>query len=231
MLNLQSHFGLDGFSGLLPLFPLPDVVFFPCTLLPLHVFEPRYRALVADALATEGCIGVVKLREGWERDYLGNPPVHDVAGLGKLVATTRLPDGRYHIVLCGVKRVRIEAIVTDRPYRTARVELLDDLASPERERDAEALRERLLELAVEVPPGLLRHKNLACALRKLDAPLGTSTDLMIDSLRLPPAIKQDLLEELDPFKRAAFLIRAVERETKLVVGGTIRTFPPQPSVN
>ncbi len=231
MQNLHPHFALNGFSGLLPLFPLPDVVFFPCTLLPLHVFEPRYRALVADAAAGEGLVGVVKLRPGWEADYYGNPPVHDVACLGKLVETTRLPDGRYNIVLCGAKRVRIEAIVSDRPYRTARVELLDERSTAGREREAEALRDRLLELAVEVPPGLLQHKNLARALRKLDAPLGCAADLMTDSLRLPPAIKQALLEELDPFKRAALLVGALDREAKLAASGLIRTFPPQPSVN
>jgi Lon protease-like protein len=232
MQDLQRHFGLEGFSGRLPIFPLPDLVFFPCTLLPLHVFEPRYRDMVKDATAGEGCIGMAMLKPGWEPAYYGNPPVHEVACLGKLIETTRLEDGRYNIVLCGVKRARIQAIESDRPYRTARVELLDDTPIDGREREAEEMRERLLRLAVEVPPALLRHKNLACALRKLEAPLGCSADLMSDSLVLPSPVKQRLLEELDPFRRAELLIRAVERETHSLVGASgRRTFPPQPSAN
>jgi Lon protease-like protein len=231
MQDLQRHFGLEGFSGLMPLFPLPDLVFFPCTLLPLHIFEPRYRQMVAEASAGEGCIGVVMLRPGWEADYYGTPAVHEIACLGKLIETTRLDDGRYNIVLCGVKRARIVEVKKDRPYRTARVELLDDRPTDGREAEANALRDRLLQLAVEVPAALLRHKNLACALRKLGAPLGCSADLMSDSLLLPAATKQRLLEELDPFRRAELLIRAVERETRALVGAGRRTFPPEPSIN
>lgn len=231
MQDLQRHFGLEGFSGHLPIFPLPDLVFFPCTLLPLHVFEARYRQMVTDAIASEGCIGMAMLKPGWEPGYYGNPPVHEVACLGKLIETTRLDDGRYNIVLCGVKRARIESIVSDRPYRTARVELLEDAPIDGREEEAEALRERLLRVAVEVPAPLLRHKNLACALRRLEAPLGCSADLMSDSLILPSPMKQRLLEEFDPFKRAELLIRAVESETRELVGAARRTFPPQPSIN
>jgi Lon protease-like protein len=232
MQDLQRHFGLEGFSGLLPLFPLPDLVFFPCTLLPLHVFEPRYRQLVADATANEGCIGMVLLKPGWEAAYYGSPEIHPVACLGKMIETTRLEDGRYNIVLCGVKRARIEAIAKEKPYRTARVELLEDRpVPPGLEGEAEALRDRLLQLAVDVPPPLLRHKNLACALRKLEAPLGCSADLMSDSLMLPATVKQRLLEELDPFRRAEMLIHAIEREKHVLVGASKRTFPPQPSIN
>lgn len=70
---------------LLPLFPLPDTVFFPHTLLPLHVFEPRYRAMVADCLGGEKRMVVVRLVPGWEQDYYGRPPIHTVAGAGELV--------------------------------------------------------------------------------------------------------------------------------------------------
>jgi Lon protease-like protein len=228
--------GLDGFSGRLPLFPLPSVVFFPCTLLPLHVFEPRYRAMVADATASEqGAIGVVLLRPGWESDYYGAPPVHDVTCLGKIVEQERTEDGRYKIVLCGLKRARILRIDAPAPYRVARVDVLEDTPistlGSRAEEEAEALRGRLLDIAARVPGELLRHRKLACALRKLDAPLGCSTDLMADSLHLSPQVKQSLLEELNPIARAEVLIRAVEAETRALAGAPKRLYLPQPSIN
>ncbi len=233
MHDLQRHFGLEGFSGLVPLFPLPNVVLFPCTLLPLHIFEPRYRRMVEEAAAKEGCIGMVLLRPGYEAEYHGTPPIHPVACLGKMIETTKLADGRYNIVLCGVKRARIVETVSKAPYRTARVELLEDTGEEGREAEAYDLRERLLVLAREVPPALLKHRNLASALAKLDAPLGCCADLMSVSLLLPPPSKQQLLEEVDVFARAHTLIRAVEARVRELAGvtGQRRRFPPEPSIN
>jgi len=64
-----------GEEFLLPLFPLPNVVFFPKTRLPLHVFEPRYRQMVADAMSNDERIGMIRLEEGWEEKNYGAPPV------------------------------------------------------------------------------------------------------------------------------------------------------------
>ena len=61
-------------SDLLPIFPLPGVVLFPGVFLPLHIFEPRYREMVADALSTDRMIGMALLRDGWQHDYEGRPP-------------------------------------------------------------------------------------------------------------------------------------------------------------
>src|SRR5204862_81453 len=69
---------------ILPIFPLPDVTFFPHTLLPLHVFEARYRAMVMDTLARDRRLAVVKLRPGYEAAYASKPAVHAVAGAGAL---------------------------------------------------------------------------------------------------------------------------------------------------
>jgi Lon protease-like protein len=78
----------------LPIFPLPNVVFFPHTLLPLHIFEPRYRKMLADCLAGERRLAVVLLRPGWEADYYGRPAVHSVAGAGEIIQSEMLPNGR-----------------------------------------------------------------------------------------------------------------------------------------
>src|SRR5438270_10086042 len=111
----------------LPIFPLPDVTFFPHTLLPLHVFEARYRAMVIDALERDRRLAVVKLRPGYEATYAGKPEVHPVAGLGEIVSCERLSTGRYNILLRGESRVRLEQeLPSDTLYRLVRARRLAD---------------------------------------------------------------------------------------------------------
>src|SRR5437762_2021486 len=106
-------------SDLLPIFPLPNVVLFPSVFLPLHIFEPRYREMVADALATDRLIGMVLLRPGWERDYEGRPPIYPIGCTGLITHADRQPDGRYNIVLRGVERFRVVEDDAERSYRRA----------------------------------------------------------------------------------------------------------------
>src|SRR5919109_2536780 len=113
-------------SDLLPIFPLPNVVLFPNVFLPLHVFEPRYREMVADAVSSDRLIGMVLLRPGWEHDYEGRPPVYSVGCSGVITHVERLPDGRYNIVLRGLERFRILAEDHTRRYRRAAVEPLGE---------------------------------------------------------------------------------------------------------
>ena len=114
----------------LPIFPLPDVTFFPHTFLPLHVFETRYRAMVTDALARNRRLAVVRLRPGYEARYEGKPEVFDVAGAGEIVNCERLASGRFNILVRGQWRVRIEAeIPSDTLYRMVRARSLDDRPS------------------------------------------------------------------------------------------------------
>jgi Lon protease-like protein len=112
-----------------PIFPLPDVTLFPRTLLPLHVFEARYRAMVSDALARDRRICMVRLRPGYEAAYAGKPDVYAVGGLGEIVSCERLATGRYDLVLRGEARVRI---VQERPsdtlYRIVVAERVEDVA-------------------------------------------------------------------------------------------------------
>lgn len=105
----------------LPLFPLPNVVFFPKTFLPLHIFEPRYRAMVHDASEGDQLIGMVLLKDGWEQDYDGTPPVHQVGCAGKIIALESLPDGRYNLMLHGLCRFTIESESRAKTYREAQV--------------------------------------------------------------------------------------------------------------
>ena len=110
----------------IPIFPLPNVVLFPSALLPLHIFEPRYRAMVADALEGERLIGMVMLRPGWEPRYEEAPDVYPIGCAGFITHADRLPDGRFNMMLRGMEKFRI---LGERParegverYRVARVE-------------------------------------------------------------------------------------------------------------
>jgi len=111
-------------SDLLPLFPLPNVVLFPNVFLPLHVFEPRYREMVADAEASDRMIGMVLLRPGWEGSYEGRPPVFSIGCSGVMTQVERLADGRYNMVLRVLERFRIVEEDHARAYRRAIVEPL-----------------------------------------------------------------------------------------------------------
>lgn len=94
-------------SDLLPIFPLPSVVLFPGVFLPLHIFEPRYREMVTDALATDRMIGMMLLRPGWESDYEGRPRVFGVGCSAVMTHCEKLPDGRFNVILRGLDRFRI----------------------------------------------------------------------------------------------------------------------------
>ncbi|MFA5028581.1 MAG: LON peptidase substrate-binding domain-containing protein [Candidatus Methylomirabilota bacterium] len=111
----------------IPIFPLPDVVLFPHTLLPLHIFEPRYRRMVEDVLAGDRRLAMAILRSGWEGEYYGRPPVHPVAGVGEVIQHERLPDGRFNILLRGTMRIGImEELSDNKPYRVVRARPLPD---------------------------------------------------------------------------------------------------------
>jgi Lon protease-like protein len=112
---------MDTLPARLGVFPLPNIVLFPDTLLPLHVFEPRYRALVADAMAGPRRIAMGVLQPGWEADYEGSPAMHPVACVGRVVEHQLLADGCSDLILRGESVVRIEEVASEKPYRTASV--------------------------------------------------------------------------------------------------------------
>jgi Lon protease-like protein len=110
-------------------FPLPNVVLFPHVSLGLHIFEPRYRRMIEDALATDRLIAMALLKEGWEQDYYGSPPVHDIACAGVIEEHHRLPDARFNIRLRGLSRIALGDFNATAPYRVATFRILGDLNS------------------------------------------------------------------------------------------------------
>lgn len=142
----------------LPIFPLPDVVLFPHTMLPLHVFEPRYRQMVQECLAGDRRLAMALLKPGWEKGYYGRPPVYPIAGVGEIIQHEALSDGRFNILVRGTMRVGISAeLPPDKPYRIVRARPLPD-RYPDRQPEALAARiERLkvfyLRMLAEVQKG------------------------------------------------------------------------------
>ncbi|HXI14199.1 MAG TPA: LON peptidase substrate-binding domain-containing protein [Thermoanaerobaculia bacterium] len=182
---------------LLPLFPLPNLVFFPGTRMPLHIFEPRYRQLVGDVLAGDSRFGIILPKPGWEADYYGTPPLHLYGTLGTIEHSVTLDDGRFNILVHGDVRFRLVGLVSDSPYRVARV-----VEDPERvgnETDAVAERERLAELSrqyLEYLPDQMEVPELGTA------SLGALTNALIMSLGIDVEAKQRLLEVGDMIDRS-----------------------------
>jgi len=140
-------------SDLLPIFPLPNVVLFPNVFLPLHIFEPRYREMVGDAVASDRMIGMVLLKPGWEHDYEGRPPVYPIGCSGVLTHVERIADGRFNIILRGVERFRVVSEDHSKPYRRAAIETLVETPMTADDRavvqDQRSRLETLLKPAVE----------------------------------------------------------------------------------
>jgi uncharacterized protein len=170
--------------SLLPIFPLPSVVLFPGALLPLHIFEPRYRAMTADALEGDRRIGMVLLQPGWERGYDGRPPIFPIGCRGVIVRDSRLEDGRYNIVLSGLDRFRILSEEHGRPYRRAAIQAIPDLPLDERERMT--LRNLRARLAVMLGPA---YQDPLPAMPDADF-----VHSLAQSLDFEPLEKQALLE-------------------------------------
>jgi len=199
--------------ALLSLFPLPNVVLFPGVPLALHIFEPRYRAMVADALASDRLIGMVLLRPGFEADYEGRPPIFPIGCRGVIVHSARLDDGRYNIVLNGLERVRVVDENRERAYRRATVEVLAD--PPVDAADQHALRE--LRGRLETFAGLPELTDPA-AKRLVEMPDADFVHAMASALDLEPLEKQALLERNCLRSRAESLVELLEM--KLMLGRT-----------
>ncbi len=106
------------------LFPLPQVVLFPGALMPLHVFEPRYRAMTRDVLASTRRVCIVQIPEDHDIDDFGQPEVAGIAGIGEVVKCDALPDGRFNVLVEGKARARLAELPFRRPYRKAQLTIL-----------------------------------------------------------------------------------------------------------
>jgi Lon protease-like protein len=197
----------------IPIFPLPNVVLFPNVFLPLHIFEPRYRTMVADALRGDRIIGMTLLRPGFEANYDGRPPVYATGCAGLITHSEPLPDGRYNIVLRGMEKFRITSEDHTQPYRLAEIEALSEqVAEVERRhiRDQRQRLEAVLAATIERSGGEPRFPPAVADEDLVNA--------LAQYLPLEPLERQALLECDGVAARCRGLIELLEMQT-LTGGG------------
>ncbi|TWT67661.1 Lon protease 2 [Posidoniimonas polymericola] len=207
-------FDPDTFSGVGRLFPLPQVAAFPHVVTPLHVFEERYVALTTEALASDGLITMAVLAPGWEPDYAGRPPLSEVGCLGKVISHHKTPEGRYNLLLLGLRRVRLkEELDPPLAYRRSRLELIHEQESTssvdaESVREQQSLRKQIVSLLQGKIAGGAAAEELAHTL-SCTAALGAVADLAAHSLPISSELKLRLLGEGDAVQRCRLLLEAV----------------------
>jgi hypothetical protein len=190
----------------IPLFPLPNVVLFPNVFLPLHIFEPRYRDMVADALAEDRIIGMVLLRPGWEEDYEARPAIYPVGCAGLITHAERLPDGRFNIVLQGLEKFRVIDEDASRSYRLARVEGIADIPADGGDREEmRVARQRLEALLVPREKGRGADTRVPASMNDEDL-----VNALAQYLEFEPVEKQALLERNGLLERCRSLIELLE---------------------
>lgn len=191
-----------------PLFPLPNVVLFPHAVLPLHIFEERYKAMTADALRGDRRIAMALLRPGWEKCYHGKPCIDPVVCVGRILSHERLPDGRYNFLLQGTTRARIVREVGDRTYRLADLERLAEETVDEADLSEDR---RRLSRAFQDPR--LRCTGIGRKfLQMVEGAIGTDVicDLVAFNFLDHISLKQSLLAECDVRRRVGRIVEAFE---------------------
>lgn len=188
----------------LKVFPLPSAVLFPGAVMPLHIFEPRYRDLVKDALEGDGVMALGHLKPGWEPHYEARPPLEPLVCAGVIVWHEELAGGKYDLVLQGVARARVLAEhLPQRLYREVEAELVAEL--PTEAEATAALAQAVLQLSSLVPP------NVGQQLAKLAVRYqgGALADVVAATVVQEPTVKLQLFRAVDTGERLAKVLAAV----------------------
>ena len=218
------------FTGVVKLFPLPNLVLFPGVIQPLHIFEPRYRRLMEDAINGDQIIAMAKLRS--EADHeIRDPEIHQTICIGKIVTHAELPDGRFNLLLLGARRARIiREIASDLPYRLADVSLdktpleRNEFVDEPLKQQAIELFRQLMDLDKQLDGEAIGH------LLSDDLPLGLLLDLLTFSCGASLDDQQDVLETFDLGGRARKVIRMLQSRLAQTNSNELR-FPPSFSYN
>jgi ATP-dependent Lon protease len=219
MTHAKSDLAADLTAALadLPVFPLPGVVLFPRALLPLHIFEPRYRAMVKACLETHRTMAMAIIPDPNDLDAQGQPKIARVAGVGVILEHQPLPDGRSNILLQGRARVELTEVPSDTPYRRARATLREERRTAVGPADRAALVAAATALARDI------HQKGDLA---LDLPAHADVDVIADLCAahlLPDArVRQAILEEQDVATRVRMVIAelALQHRALHAAGGT-----------
>ena len=200
-----------------PLFPLPTTVFYPNTFLPLHIFEPRYRSMVTDALEGEGKIGMILLKAGWENDYTDAPEIMTVGCVGKIERHSQLPEGEYNILLSGLHRFRILQEIGGKLYRQAQIEILEEINNQNLTVDSLPIKKQVIENMRRYLENISDGEKIEHALDMENCDtLAQFVDRIAYHFDLPASKMQEFLEEQDVHKRANILYSLIELKTQLI---------------
>jgi uncharacterized protein len=224
-LSENLSFSSEGFSGKVRLFPLPNLVVFPHVMQPLHIFEPRYRAMLEEALADDGLIGMVLLAPGWEKEYEGRPPLRAVGCLCRVATYHKTDEGSYNVLVLGLRRIVIEQeLPPEKSFRVAEVRLCEDEYDEAAVGERPELQRRLLEAFKRVLPEMPEAAEQLDELLGNQVSLGMLTDIVAYALDIDLEFKERLLAETSVDRRAELLLEHMNRLRKAV-------FPPEFSMN
>ena len=189
----------------LKVFPLPSAVLLPGSIVPLHIFEPRYRALVTDALNSDRVLALAMMQSGREGDGPSDPALRPLCGAGIIDHHERLADGRFNILLRGVARVAIRAEHPRRSlYREVRAELVAE-SNARRANLLESLKQFLLAIAPRLPEAEAGAVLRAAARATTPGELADGAAALLVS---DPQGRQAVLETLEVDRRVDGLIAA-----------------------
>lgn len=222
-------FSSETFSGVVRLFPLPNLIVFPHVMQPLHIFEPRYRAMLEEALAGDGLIAMAVLAPGWEPDYEGRPPLRSTACLCRVATHHRTSEGTYNVLLLGLKRIEIvRELPPSKLFREAEARLIDDEYADDLHSGRPNIQQRLMELFTQALPQSSEGGGQLESLLGKQIPLGMLTDIVAYTLDLPGAVKEQLLAENHVEQRVQLLFDTLSRNRS---GNDRPAFPPPFSDN
>ncbi len=198
----------------IPIFPLPNTVLFPGVVLPLHVFEPRYRQLVAEHLIGARVLGVVLLEPG--KEYEATPPAYRVGCAGPMEDVSKLPDGRYTLTVVPKWKFEVVRYLQREPYRVAEVRELDERAADESLVSTQQSRTRLLGAYTSLAAAFEgRPSNPFSFDSSLD--YARIVNLACMHLGIAAEEKQRLLELHDVDERGRRIIRMLEQEHRRIL--------------
>ena len=224
-------FDSESFRGIVRLFPLPGLVLFPHVMQPFHIFEPRYRQMLEEALADDRLIAMAALAPDWESDYEGRPALEKHACLCRVATHHRRDDGTYNILLVGLRRVElVRELAPDKLFREAEIKLLEDRypLSGLAQR-AELQRNLMSAFKGMLPTAGGAHKQFE-QLFASDIPLGMLCDILGFTMKLDIGIKLQLLAQTDVDVRARLLL-ATLATMQARESSSKGDFPPGFSVN
>jgi Lon protease-like protein len=202
---------LREFKGEAPLFPLPSLVLFPDSIVPLRIFEDRYRAMVKDALQGDRLIATALLKPGWETQYAGNPPIHGRVCVGSIVSHETQKDGRYEILLYGLFRAEIRREVQIAPYRKAALLVTADEVHDSQVRDIDERLHRTLDMLPGRRGRVGRMRKIATDLRGASAGPGHIADAAAEAADLETDDRYRILAEPAVLRRFDLLLSMLER--------------------